>query len=61
MNNIKKFRIEKNITQKELADKVGITQQMMSNYENGYSIPSIKLARKIADIFESSIDAIFLK
>ena len=33
----------------------------MSNYENGYSTPSIKLAQKIADIFESSIDTIFLK
>ncbi|MDK7377540.1 helix-turn-helix transcriptional regulator [Peptoniphilus harei] len=59
MNNIKKYRNDKNITQKELANKLGITQQMMSNYEKGYSTPNINLAKKIAIELESDVENIF--
>ncbi len=59
MNNIRKYRNDKNITQKELANKLGITQQMMSNYEKGYSTPNINLAKKIATELESDVENIF--
>lgn len=59
MNNIRKYRNDKNITQKELANKLGITQQMMSNYEKGYSTPNINLAKKIAIELESDVENIF--
>lgn len=59
MNNIRKYRNDKDITQKELANKLGITQQMMSNYEKGYSTPNINLAKKIAIELESDVENIF--
>lgn len=59
MNNIRKYRNDKNITQKELANKLGITQQMMSNYEKGYSTPNINLAKKIANELDSDVENIF--
>mgnify|MGYP001047612088 CR=1 FL=1 len=39
MNRIKELRKEKNITVKELAEVLGISQSMLSNYENGNSAP----------------------
>ena len=44
-NNIKKFREQMGMEQKELGDKVGVSAQAISNYENKVSSPSIdKLA-----------------
>ncbi len=39
MNKIKELRKEKNITVAELAKELGISQSMLTNYENGSSIP----------------------
>ena len=39
MNRIKKLRKQKGITVKDLADKLGIAQSMLTNYENGGSMP----------------------
>ena len=39
MNRIKELRKQKNITAKELADMLGISQSMLTNYENGSSTP----------------------
>ncbi len=44
-------RKEKNFTQKQLAEKVGVTRQMISAIERG-SRPSPKVAQKIADELE---------
>lgn len=42
-------REKKNLTQKDLAERVGVTRQMISSIENGAS-PSVRLAKKIADV-----------
>ena len=36
---IRDLRISNNITQKDLSDRIGITQSIMSNYETGARIP----------------------
>ena len=41
-------RIAQNLTQKELADKVGMNQADISKLENGTRNPSLKLLKKIA-------------
>ncbi len=43
------IRRENHLTQKELAEKAGITQANLSNIENGTSKPSIDSLKKIAD------------
>lgn len=57
--NIQKFRKEKNMTQKELAEKLGVTYQAVSKWENASSAPDISLLPMLADVFGCSIDALF--
>lgn len=49
---IKKFRLQKNMTQGELAEKIFVSRQTISNYENNKSQPGIEVLVKIAEIFE---------
>lgn len=52
-NNIRHLRIEHNVTQTELAEKLGVTKQALSLSENGHV--TRKTAKKIADYFNVSI------
>ena len=45
---IKKIRKDYNLTQKELADKYGVTYQAVSKWENGKNLPDITLLVQIA-------------
>lgn len=53
---ISELRKEKNFTQVELADKLGISYQAVSNWENGNSMPDIAKLEDLSKIFEISID-----
>lgn len=54
---LKDLRLEKNITQKELADKLNISSAMISNYENRINIPrDFKILIDIANYFQISVD-----
>ena len=54
--NIKNFREQKNITQEELAEKLSVTRQAVSNWETGKTQPDIDTLHKISDILEISIE-----
>lgn len=54
--NIKHFREEKKISQSELAEKLNITRQAVSNWECGKTEPDIETLHKISDIFEITIE-----
>lgn len=54
--NLKKYRILKNLTQEDLAGYLGITPQSVSKWERGESYPDITLLPPLANIFETSID-----
>ena len=55
---LKDLRIDNDLTQKELADKLGISQQTLSDYEKGkYDLPN-DLLIKYADYFKVSVDYI---
>ncbi len=56
MIKLKEIRKEKEMTQRELADKVGVSVQTISGYETGYSQPPLEILIKIADILEASLD-----
>ena len=47
-----------NITQEELAYKLGGSKNLVSNYENGISTPDILTLIKLADIFDITVDAL---
>lgn len=52
---IKELRKEKNLTQKELAEKINITDKAISKWERGLSFPDITLLNLLAKIFGVSV------
>ena len=58
---IKEYREELQLTQKELADKIGNSQRNISNWESGTSEPDCETIIKLAEIFDISIDLLFGK
>ena len=57
---IKEFRARHNLTQEELAHKVGIRRETVVFLEKGRYNPSLKLAHSIAKLFKVKIEEIFL-
>ncbi|MBE6806489.1 MAG: helix-turn-helix domain-containing protein [Ruminococcaceae bacterium] len=57
--NIQRFRKEKEMTQEELANILGVTYQAVSKWENAKSAPDIIFLPILADVFECSIDTLF--
>ena len=53
---ISSLRKERNMTQMELADKLGISFQAVSNWERGNTMPDISKLPELAEIFRVSID-----
>lgn len=54
--NLKKYRILKNLTQEDVATCLGITAQSVSKWERGESYPDITFLPALANIFETSVD-----
>ena len=58
-NRIKLARIEQNLTQQELAERVGVTRQTIGLIEAGKYNPSIKLCLMLAKVTQKSLDELF--
>lgn len=56
---IKVARAEKDMTQKALAEAVGISRQTMNAIEQGEYNPTIKLCRSICRVLGRSLDELF--
>jgi transcriptional regulator with XRE-family HTH domain len=56
--NLIELRKKSNLSQSDLAIKTGISQVMVGKYERGDASPSIEVAKKIADVFEVSLDSL---
>ena len=56
--NIRTLRIQKNMTQDELAEKLFVTRQTVSNYETGRSRPDVEMLAKIAEVLDSDANAV---
>ncbi|MBI5679414.1 MAG: helix-turn-helix transcriptional regulator [Methanobacterium sp.] len=57
---IKEFRAKYNLTQAELAEKVGVRRETIVFLEKGKYNPSLKLAHDIAVALKTSIDELFI-
>ena len=53
---LKSLRIEKNLTQKQVADRIGLAISAVSSYESGTRYPSYDALVKLARIFHVSTD-----
>lgn len=56
LQNLKKLREEAGISQKTLAEKIGVSQQSINKYENHNIEPDIDTMIRIADCFDTSVD-----
>ena len=54
--NIKRLRLEKGITQEQLAEILNVSNAAVSKWERGGSFPDITLLFPLADYFEISVD-----
>ena len=55
-NKILELRKKNNITQEELADKVGVSRQTISKWELGETSPDLKQSKELSKIFKVSLD-----
>lgn len=54
--NLKRLRVNQNLTQDDFAKKINITKAAISNYENGRRLPDYETLELIADYFNVNID-----
>lgn len=56
LENLRKIRESKNITQLKLATDLGVTQELISRYELGASFPQPQMLIRLANYFNCSVD-----
>ena len=56
LENLKKLREEAGVSQKNLAEVIGVSQQSINKYENHNIEPDIGTLIRIADYFSTSVD-----
>lgn len=54
--NLKKFREEQGMSQRELAQRVGVNQTMIAHIENGLRIPSLAVSLELAEALNTTVD-----
>ena len=59
-NNLKVYRAMHDLTQEQLADKIGISRQTIIAIENNKYLPSLGLAFKISGLFSVKIEDLFI-
>ena len=59
-NRLRILRAERNWSQAELADALGVSRQTINAIETGKYDPSLPLAFKIAQVFAAAIETIFI-
>lgn len=59
-NSLRVERAIQQITQAELADKIGVSRQTINAIESNKYVPSTVLAMKIARLFKKNVEEIFV-
>ena len=60
-NRLKVLRAERNWSQQELAEELGVSRQSVNAIETGRYDPSLPLAFQIAEVFGLAIEEIFIR
>jgi len=56
---VRKHRLRRDLTQQEVADRVGVTRQTILSIEKGKYTPSVALALSLSDLFEVKVEELF--
>jgi putative transcriptional regulator len=59
LNKVKRHRVLNEITQSELAEKIGVSRQTVHAIEAGKYIPSTLIALKLSVLFKVEVSALF--
>jgi len=59
-NKIKIYRAMQNLTQDQLAEKIGVSRQTVNAIESNKYLPSLGLALKVAKLFKASVEDVFV-
>ncbi len=57
---IKDLRKKQNLTQEQFADKLNVTRQAVSNWENNRNLPDLEMLILMSDVFHISLDQLIL-
>lgn len=57
---IKQLRRENNLSQTQFAEKLHITRQAVSNWENNRNLPDLEMLIEISQVFHTSLDQLIL-
>jgi putative transcriptional regulator len=60
-NRLRVLRAERQWSQQDLADRLGVSRQSVNAIETGKYDPSLPLAFRISDLFALPIEALFLR
>ena len=60
-NNIKEIRLKRVMTQQQLAEKMGVQQQVISRWEQGLVYPEFQNMLKLSEALNSSVDELFVR
>ncbi len=58
-NRLKELRARHNLTQEQLAERVGVTRKTINTVENGVFVPSTVLSLKLAKALSASVEELF--
>ena len=59
-NRLKVARAEMDLTQEELAQRIGVSRQSINAIESGRYVPSTVLALKMAQVFGMPVEEVFM-
>ncbi len=57
---IKKLRRDRNLTQQEMAEKLSVSRQAVSNWENDKNLPDIEMLITMSRVFQITLDELIL-
>ena len=55
-DNLIELRKLNNLSQEDIAEKIGVSRQTLSKYETGESLPDIERCKMLADLFGVTMD-----
>ena len=59
LNQLKVRRAMNNLTQGDLAERIGVTRKSVNSIENGHFVPSTELALKMARVMDCTVEDLF--
>jgi len=57
-NNLRQLRLNSGMTQEQVAEKIGVTQQALSSYESGRTRPDIDMLLRLSEVYGTDIDGV---